>query len=599
MSQNQAIAPNPKAWANYNLNKLQIDTSLQLLEVTPNSYLQTDGSQFVIAGTVAPPAGSGFMEYTGLSGVSDRVSVGPYSLEDELNGNSFVSNGSGTNVTLNVGQNNTGQGISSLHTVTTGSGNIGIGSHADVSVGGAENRISIGNGVINTDDNTILLGNTANTDISSLGASYSIGGVNEPSNIITKGFQLTTAPTSGFALISDALGNGTWRAVSGIGLVDSVTAGDATILIGGTTSNPTVEATGTFLTKNISTSGTLTSGAITAPTITLTTGAVAGDVLVSNAGGLGTWTNIGTAGAVTSVTAGDATISIGGTSTAPTVEATGAFLTKNITTTGTVTDAQELITNTTNQLVLGTTHTTTISSTAPASSQTLTIVDSGVASSQFILKDATSGTQSITSILDLTNTTDSSSSSTGGLVLSGGLGVAKSVFGGGTTDSSSTATGAIVTAGGLGVAKTIYTGTGISLPTSGGTATTLAYYQESTQSNTATGIWALGQALTLTFTRIGRIVTLIIPAVSSTSNTASTITFSTAIPTQYRPANAIYVPFAVIDNGVNKNGSLQISSASVIQIANVALATGNTFSAFTGSGSSGFQAQGVSYAFGV
>jgi len=64
---------------------------------------------------------------------------------------------------------------------------------------------------------------------------------------------------------------------------------------------------------------------------------------------------------------------------------------QNIDPTATPTFASETLTNTTNQLVLGTTNTTTLNVTAPAASRTYTIPDSG-ANSSFVLTD---GTQTI------------------------------------------------------------------------------------------------------------------------------------------------------------------------------------------------------------
>ncbi len=142
--------------------------------------------------------------------------------------------------------------------------------------------------------------------------------------------------------------------------------------------------------------------------------------------------------------------------------------------------------------------------------------------------------------------------------------------------------------------------TGIYFSNSGGTAgTELTYYQQSTQGNTATGIWAANQAVTSTFTRIGRTVTMSFIALNSTANTAATITYLGNIPVQYRPGNTLYMPFAVVDNGSNKNGSIQITSGGAVTIANFIQATGITSGPFTGAGGSGYQTQSITYAFGV
>lgn len=72
------------------------------------------------------------------------------------------------------------------------------------------------------------------------------------------------------------------------------------------------------------------------------------------------------------------------------------------------------------------------------------------------------GVLSSDSQLNATATTDSTSTTTGELISSGGAGIAKSLYVGGqindtsTTDSTSTTTGAIVTAGGMGVGGHIY-----------------------------------------------------------------------------------------------------------------------------------------------
>lgn len=82
---------------------------------------------------------------------------------------------------------------------------------------------------------------------------------------------------------------------------------------------------------------------------------------------------------------------------------------------------------TTNQIVLGTTNTTTINATAPSASRTITLPDPGTNSS-FMLLDST-GTQTIaTGKVAISNTTDASSTTTGSLITAGGLGVAKTIY---------------------------------------------------------------------------------------------------------------------------------------------------------------------------
>ncbi len=82
--------------------------------------------------------------------------------------------------------------------------------------------------------------------------------------------------------------------------------------------------------------------------------------------------------------------------------------------------------------------------------------------SSTVLSIATTGAVSTPGIFTDTNVTDSSSSTTGAIISSGGLGVAKSMIVGaninaqGTTDSTSQTTGTIITAGGIGAVKGIY-----------------------------------------------------------------------------------------------------------------------------------------------
>jgi len=83
------------------------------------------------------------------------------------------------------------------------------------------------------------------------------------------------------------------------------------------------------------------------------------------------------------------------------------------------------IIKTTNQLTLGApSHTTIISATAPAAaSQTVTIPDTAGASS-FMM---TAGAQSASGVNTFSNATDSTTTTTGAVIISGGLGVAKTI----------------------------------------------------------------------------------------------------------------------------------------------------------------------------
>lgn len=83
---------------------------------------------------------------------------------------------------------------------------------------------------------------------------------------------------------------------------------------------------------------------------------------------------------------------------------------------------------------------------------------------RWVDQDVTIGSAPSFSVLALTDVTDSSSTSTGALIVPGGVGIAKNVYIGqalnvaSATDATSTSTGSIVTSGGIGVAKSVYIG---------------------------------------------------------------------------------------------------------------------------------------------
>ena len=86
----------------------------------------------------------------------------------------------------------------------------------------------------------------------------------------------------------------------------------------------------------------------------------------------------------------------------------GAITWTSLNSSGTISATSETLTNTSNQLVLGTTNTTTLSATAPAASRTYTIPDSG-ANSSFVLTDGTqtiNGSKTFSSRIAITPTSN-------------------------------------------------------------------------------------------------------------------------------------------------------------------------------------------------
>ena len=102
----------------------------------------------------------------------------------------------------------------------------------------------------------------------------------------------------------------------------------------------------------------------------------------------------------------------------------------------------------------------------------------------------------ITGTTTVNSTTDSTSSTTGGVIIAGGVGIAKKLYVGtdlnvtgnsvitgtttvnSTTDSTSYSTGSVIISGGVGISKHMYLQGGLYLPTSGGTPSNFNYYEE-------------------------------------------------------------------------------------------------------------------------
>jgi len=114
---------------------------------------------------------------------------------------------------------------------------------------------------------------------------------------------------------------------------------------------------------------------------------------------------------------------------------------------------------------------------------------------------------------------------------------------------------------------------GIALPTTGGTASTLSNYSEFTQTTNWSGPFA-ATAGNFAVTVIGRVVTATLPAVVTTGNsTAASIVSATALPTWVRPANAVRGSCIVVNAGSTEVGSFTIQSTGLINFYNGAFTT--------------------------
>ena len=138
-----------------------------------------------------------------------------------------------------------------------------------------------------------------------------------------------------------------------------------------------------------------------------------------------------------------------------------------VSTAGLIVDDSNLTYNTsTDVLTLG-------GSTDASSSTTGTLIVTGgvgVAKKLYVGTDL-----AVTSNTTLSGTTDASSSTTGAVIVTGGVGIAKKLYVGtdlevtanttlsGTTDASSSTTGAVIVTGGVGVAKKLYVGTDLNV----------------------------------------------------------------------------------------------------------------------------------------
>jgi hypothetical protein len=199
--------------------------------------------------------------------------------------------------------------------------------------------------------------------------------------------------------------------------------------------------------------------------------------------------------------------------------------------------------------------------------------------------------------VQVTNTTSSSSTVTGAMVVTGGVGVAGATHAATLSATTQVDTPSIVSdAGGtlslagsgtttlnmglLSVNVNVGTGTtpkiltigasldtitfgaGILLPTASATATALNFYQESTSSMTFGGGLTPSAAFNVRFTRVGNLVTVQWPDIQGA--TANSSIFSNTVPTVFRPTGStLYKPMSIIINGTRQTGRAGIVSGTL------------------------------------
>ena len=139
----------------------------------------------------------------------------------------------------------------------------------------------------------------------------------------------------------------------------------------------------------------------------------------------------------------------------------------------------------------------------------------------------------------------------------------------GTSNSTSQSTGSLVVAGGVGIGQNLNVGGNLNvvgningnlfLPTIGGTQTVLNYYEMSTFSYAVSGA-ITGVNLTGKFIRQNTEVTINFDGISASNSASSIITVpSASIPTRFRPViSSVYGCITVLDNSIVNLGTVFI-----------------------------------------
>lgn len=121
--------------------------------------------------------------------------------------------------------------------------------------------------------------------------------------------------------------------------------------------------------------------------------------------------------------------------------------------------------------------------------------------------------------------------------------------------------------------------TGITLPTSGGTASLLNYYEATTHITSFTAGVATIASLTIQIERIGNEVTMRIPSGTATFTSGNVFTSASALPTRFRPTQVMQWPQIVTDNNLPILGRIQLTTGGSLLVA--ASVSGGNFSAGT------------------
>jgi hypothetical protein len=223
------------------------------------------------------------------------------------------------------------------------------------------------------------------------------------------------------------------------------------------------------------------------------------------------------------------------------------------------------LTNVTNQVVLGTGNTITLNAPAPAASRVYSLPDV-LANADVVL---TAGTQTIggaktfsSTITDTALTNQLILGAATNITLTAPAPAASRVY---TIPDVLSAASFVMTAGTQTIAGAKTFSTSITLPTSGGTATALTYYEQFTSTVTFQGPFNGGnQTVDIQITRIGNMVTVNLNGVVATGNGVSSgiASVSAPFPARFQPATLKAFVSAVQDNGQTISGLIFVTGGS-------------------------------------